>query len=354
MDRIALAPNVKRKRRKLILNAFEAPKPIKLRIRQAQCPGDIVALTAAIRDLHICYPRWFITDVRTTAESIFENNPYVTKIDLDDKDVIEYVASYELVHSSCEGAHHFIHGFIKDFNDCFGLNIEATALKGDIHISDQEKSWFSQIYEILGKDVPYWIINAGSKSDYTCKQWEQTRFQEVVDALPDITFVQVGAKDDGHNHNSLHGDNVIDLVGKTDIRQLIRLVYHSAGALTCVSFLMHLTAAIEMHPRYRRRNRPCVVLAGGREPSIWEMYTNHAYLHTCGMLPCCDNGGCWCSRVEPIGDGDSKDRENLCLLPVVGKSGQKIPSCMDLINVEEVVNKIKMYHLMYNYNLETK
>ena len=50
-------------------------------------------------------------------------------------------------------------------------------------------------------------------------------------------------------------------------------------------------------------------------------------------------GGCWKSRVVPLGDGDEKDKpENLCL-DVVGK----LPRCLDMITVETVIDRVKMY-----------
>ena len=42
--------------------------------------GDIVLLTAAVRDLHRCYPGKFATDVRTSFPELWENNPYLTKL----------------------------------------------------------------------------------------------------------------------------------------------------------------------------------------------------------------------------------------------------------------------------------
>jgi hypothetical protein len=35
-------------------------------------------LTAAVRDLHRCYPNQFLTDVRTCYPEVWENNPYLT------------------------------------------------------------------------------------------------------------------------------------------------------------------------------------------------------------------------------------------------------------------------------------
>jgi hypothetical protein len=57
------------------------------------------------------------------------------------------------------------------------------------------------------------------------------------------------------------------------------------------------------------------------------------------MLPCCDNGGCWKSRVVPLGDGDDKDRpEELCVDVVGG-----LPRCMDMITADDVIRRIELY-----------
>jgi len=323
---------------RVIDNPNKAPR--KIILEHYLSPGDVVVMTAAIRDLHLSNPGKFITDVRTSCSAIFENNPYVTHIDDDGGGVTKIKAEYNLIHECNEGAHHFIHGFAQDLEKQLGVNIHVSKLKGDIHISDDEKSWYSQIHEILGKDVPYWIVDAGSKNDYTAKQWEPQRFQQVVSSCPDITFVQIGAEE--HNHAPLEGDNLINLIGKTDMRQLIRLIYNSYGVITPVSLPMHLAAAIEMHPRFKRKTRPCIVIAGGREPSVWEAYTNHAYLHTCGMLSCCDNGGCWKSRTVPLDDKDDKNK-SLCVYPVKTDSGVFIPRCLDMITAAEVILNIKRY-----------
>jgi ADP-heptose:LPS heptosyltransferase len=297
-------------------------------------------MTAAIRDLHLSNPGKFVTDVRTPADALFENNPYITRLDDNDPDVEKIRMEYPLIHESNQGAHHFIHGFAQFLEKKLRVHIHVSKLKGDIYISDEEKGWYSQFREIMGEDAPFWIINAGSKDDFTAKQWDHDRYQEVVNKLPNTFFVQVGASE--HNHRLLEGNNVIDLVGKTDLRQFVRLIYHSYGVITPVSMAMHLAAAIEPHPRYNKKSRPCVVIAGGREPMIWEAYTNHAYLHTCGMLDCCDEGGCWKSRTVPLGDGDPKDHESLCVYPVKVRNGH-VPKCLDMIKADDVVRKVQDY-----------
>ena len=87
------------------------------------------------------------------------------------------------------------------------------------------------------------------------------------------------------------------------------------------------------------RNRPCVVVAGGREPPHWTAYPHHQFLHTVGALACCDDGGCWKSRTVPLGDGDCKDEPNELCVDVVGG----LPRCMDLITADEVIGRIETY-----------
>jgi len=307
----------------------------KLVLRNFQSPGDIVMLTAAVRDLHRTYPGRFQTDVRTSCPHLWENNPYITPLNERDDEVEVVDCEYPLIHRSNDLPYHFIHAFIDFLNERLDLSIRPTSFHGDIHVSALEKSWYSQIEEIVKVRLPFWIVVAGGKLDYTTKWWNRTRYQQVVDHFLDtIMFVQVG--EEGHYHPPLR--NVIDLRGKTDLRQLVRLVYHAQGVLCPVTLLMHLAAAVEVGPGMPR-HRPCVVIAGGREPTHWEAYPHHQFLHRAGALPCCEHGGCWKSRVLPLGDGDEKDApENRCVDVV-----DELPRCMDLITADDVIRAIEVY-----------
>ncbi|MBT8595640.1 glycosyltransferase family 9 protein [Polynucleobacter paneuropaeus] len=319
----------------------------KLILKNFQSPGDIVMLTAALRDLHLSNSGQFLTDVRTPCGPLWENSPWITALDEKDPEVEVIECDYPLIDQSNTGPWHFIHGFSQFLANRLGVKVTPTEFKGDIHISDVEKSWISQIAEIAGQELPFWIITAGGKTDFTIKWWDSERYQKVVDHFKGkVFFVQVGAKE--HNHPALKG--VLDLRGKTDLRQLVRLMYHAQGVLAPVTFLMHLAAAVETKVGMPK-NRACVVIAGGREPSQWEAYPQHQFIHTNGALFCCDNGGCWKSRTVPIGDGDPKDNpENLCT-DVVDK-GAKIqdltrrylPKCMDIISAQTVIERIQMYY----------
>ncbi len=299
-------------------------------------PGDIVAMTAAVRDIHLAYPGRFRTDVRTTAMEIWEHNPYITSLRDDDSSVRHIEMHYDLINSSNEGSYHFLHAMTFHLEKELGLRIPLTKLKGEIYLSDEEKTWSSQVASHpYGWDKDFWIVMAGGKSDIECKWWDPARYQSVVDAFSGcIQFVQCGER--SHFHKPLN--NVINLVGKTTTRQFIRLVYHSSGILCPITFAMHLAVAVPTKPE-RLKNRPCVVIAGGREPAQWAAYPHHRFLNVNGSLPCCDQGGCWKGKCR-VGLKDG----NACHYPVEMASGTTIAKCMEMIEVEDVCRSIDQYH----------
>ena len=308
----------------------------KLVLKCSLSPGDIVMLTAAVRDLHQCYPGQIQTDVRTLCPDLWLNNPYVTAVDDKRQDCEHIECSYPLLNRCETLPYHCLHGFVEFLNDRLGLQIRPTRYAGDIHLSRQEKLWYSQVQELTGEATPFWLLCAGGKYDATVKWWSPERFQEVVDHFKGrIAFVQVGQR--GHHHPRL--DGVIDLRGRTTLRELIRLVYHAQGVLCPVTCLMHLAAAVEPKPG-ATGVRPCVVIAGGREPVHWEAYPGHQFIHTIGALPCCARSGCWKDRVVPLGDGDERDRPARLCVNVAGK----LPRCMDMISAQEVIQRIERYY----------
>ncbi|HXI53173.1 MAG TPA: glycosyltransferase family 9 protein [Candidatus Saccharimonadales bacterium] len=303
-----------------------------------QCPlalGDIVLLTAAVRDLHQAYPGRFLTDVRSHYPELWQGNPYLSPLTAGDDRVEVIDCDYPLIQLANRAPYHCLHGFIEFLNERLGLHIRPSLMKGDLYLSAEEKAAPSPLRQLLGVEVPFWILVAGGKYDYTIKWWSSRRFQEVVDALRGrVQFVQVGRERD--YHPSLNG--VIDLCGQTSVRSLVQLVYHAQGVLCPVTGMMHLAAAVEPEPG-ANGPRPCVVIGGGREPVHWEAYPHHQFIHTIGALDCCRDGGCWRSRTRALGDGDSRDApENLCR-DVAGD----LPRCMDLIDSAEVVRRIELY-----------
>ena len=299
-------------------------------------PGDIVVMTAAIRDLKRAYPSDFVIDVTTACDRLFDFNPFITKFNHADADVWRIRPEYPLIHRVGKVPCHFLDGYAQDLGQQLGRPFPLTEFKGDVYLSDEEKGWISQVEEITGDKRPYIIVNAGSKNDFTAKQYSRARYQQVVDECKDLTFVQVGEAD--HNHTPLTGDNVINLLGKTDVRQFVRLMYHAWMVITPSSFAMHLSAAV---PPPQGGVRPCIVIGGGRENVTWQLLPGHIYLGQNAGLKCATPNGCWKSRVVPLDDGDDEKNSSLCERPVDDGAGQIIPACLEQISVYDIVRAIR-------------
>lgn len=324
----------------------------KIILNNHQSPGDILMLTATVRDIKKKYGDSILIDVDTSCGQLWENNPYITKLDPKDKTVQVIKAEYPLINQSNNAPYHFIHGFSQYLESKLGISFPLTDFKGDVHISDDEKNWMSQIEELGIKD-DFWIVYAGGKYDFSAKWVNPDTYQEVIDYFKgQITFVQVGEK--SHWHSNLK--NCINLVGETDLRQLVRLTYHSVGVLSPVTFGMHAAAAVPVKEG-KPKNRAGVIIAGGREPQQWECYPHHRFLSNNGALPCCDNGGCWKSRVTLIKDNDEKNNEDkLCFYPITISPKSEYPKdmidgdlkvakCIDMIKPRHIIEAIESYYI---------
>jgi len=320
----------------------EVRVPVKLMLFQDLAPGDAIILSAAVRDLKQAWGARFLIDVRTPYPEIFAHNPYLTPLDTLDSEVVKVRTHYTYWIARCnELPTHFVSAIRMDLEQRLGLVINQGPFQGDLHLTEAERIEPNLAEKALGAGRPYWVIDAGGKWDFTVKWWEFARYQQVVERLPEVQFVQIGRND--HVHSRLQGSNVLNLIGKTNLRELLRVIYGADGVITPISLPMHAAAAVPVHPRTKHRPY-CVVLAGGREPPQWEQYPAHAYLHVCGRLSCCRDGGCRKCRVETLKDGKSFDSpDKLCRQPVASLSQQIIPRCMAMITVEDVVRCVREY-----------
>jgi hypothetical protein len=290
-----------------------------------QSPGDVMTMTAAVESLVTVYPgRWSI-GVGGTALEIWENNPHVKRADPNEPGAFNIKMEYPAIHRSNQHHIPFLGAYTEFLGSVLGVSIPLTTNRPHLYLSDEEKTWMNQVSEMAGgRAIQYCIVDAGVKADYTTKQWPIEYYQTVVDETKHKTqWVQIGSLE--HDHPLLN--NVIDLRGKTDTRQLIRLVYNSRGAIGPVTFLQHLCAAFE---------KPYVCLLGGREPVTWVTYPLQHTLHTMGQLECCAHTACWRSRV--VGEGDS-----LCVQPVL-TGLRPVGRCMSMIHPNEAINLINRFN----------
>lgn len=306
-------------------------QPRKLIFHLHLSPGDVLCLTAAVYSLHKQHPGRFVTGVDTSCPHLWENNPNVAR--KEELEGAETVAVRNMLINHCnQRAVHVMQDYCDFLAHALQVPVPLMTNRPLVYVSDEEKGWMDQVQQETGRKQKFWLVNAGVKSDYTNKGWGQENFQRVVDILRGrVLFVQVGSVE--HRHKPLR--NVINFLGKTDQRQLVRLMYHADGALTGVSFLHHLAAALQ---------KPSVTLLGGREPATWNTYPRATLLHTGGALPgCCKELSielgwpCWKSRVVRLGDGQEQDN-SLCVNPVHGE--EPIPKCLAVFRPEEVAENI--------------
>src|SRR5487761_1849625 len=329
------------RRRCLPTNQFEICDSLmpgrRLIFRTFQSPGDVLMLTAAVRDLHMAAPGSFQTDIRTSADALWENNPLITRLNEHEAGVETIECHYPLVHQANARPYHFIHGYAQFLEQRLGVPIPLTRFSGDVYLSAEEKQRPLPFAE-LGLKEGFWIVIAGGKYDFTAKWWDPAGYQAVVDHFQArIQFAQCG--ESGHWHPRLK--NAVDLVGRTSLRDFVVLMHHAAGVLCPVTFAMHLAATVETRPG--RPRRPCVVVGGARQPAHWEQYPGHQFLHTVGSLPCCARDPCWRSRGPLVGDGDEKDRKDVCERPVQLTPELRIAQCMAMISPDDVIRAIERY-----------
>jgi len=363
----------------------EYKKDRKIVFKHSRALGDGLMMTAGLRDFHLLFPDIKV-NVESNQPSLWENNPYIdTSIKKEDPGVEFYKVGYPMVGNVNNSNMHFTSMFLFDMIAAADLH-EALPLRigefcaafangsvgdpsmgdtvknpdakepfislrnkysdfcknfmrqrGDVYLSEKEKT-YNMIKDVYGIEK-YWVVAPGGKRDCTTKIWDWRRFQTVIDYFDGlIKFVVIGRSD--HLVEKLN--NVIDLTDKfnEEVRGLIPLVYHSEGCVSGLSFLMHMAAAIP--PKKGKARKPCVVLAGGREPSGWTAYTNHRHLHTNGALECCDNGGCWQARVIPIAK-DPDHNKRLCHKTITD-NGRTVAKCMDMISAQDVIRAIEMYY----------
>jgi hypothetical protein len=309
-----------------------------LLLENNQAPGDILMMTCAVRDLHKHYPAQFSTGIVTKCPDIWRNNPLVIQADRSKKLTHLRLGYTTSIQQSNNRFAHFSTGFVQDLSEKLGVRIRLTDMRPDLYLSDDE-----QDPAITGITGPYWVVLAGGKADFTNKIWDPALYQRVVDLLPDVKVVQAGAA--GHRHTALK--RVVNMVGKTTLRQFMLLIRHSSGVICPITCAMHFAAAF---------NKPCIVIAGGREPWWWEAYTAstwavnipntvvpvsfmpHAYCHTIGLMDCCKQGGCWRNGVS-----DMKVKARNCHMPSKGPTIAQ-PSCMLKIKPELIASIVQLYN----------
>lgn len=299
----------------------------KLILSQRQSPGDYLCCLAAVESLHIQYPGRFLTDLHCIYPALFDNHPNITRMNRNEGRHIQMQCPN--IHKSHLQNVHFLATWCSFLGEQLQLPLELKVTHPTIYLSDEEKA--------LPRRRGTWLINSSYKSDCEAKWWGHSRYQALVDAMPEIHFIQVG--ESFHNWQELKGPHVECMVGKTngDCRALIRLASQVDGGVGGVTFVGHVMAAL---------SKPYVCI-NTREPPWFTSYPTQTTLSSMGKLPCCKEKSCWASAVSPKGTG------NKCQLPVLA-NGEWTPGCAELITVATVAEAIRSYKLVVGNEFDSR
>lgn len=304
--------------------------------------GDVLVLSALVRDLALAYPNQYAVDVCSSLPELWLNNPYITKFS--EEEIRTDVEQLKLDYRNAllrigKSNKHFLCAFHDEFEAQTNIHVPLLYPRPDYHLSEEEKK-----PPVSGR---YWVVLSGGKSDFVTKHWIYRRWQQVVNILRNygLRFVQVGGVGvvgkTVHFHPRL--ENTLCLAGFTTVRDMARLIYHAEGVICNITGAMHIAAALE---------KPCVVIGGGREEWWWIAYTagignfgaelredvriSHKHLHTIGLLDCCKQRGCWKDNLDV-------DSPVCCKYPL-DIDGQIAPKCMDMISTEHVIEAVMSYY----------
>jgi len=284
--------------------------PDEIVFKNRQAFGDILTLTAGVRDFKTAFPNTKV-GVITTAMHIWDHNPHIDHNFKDTDKILDVGPGFATNKSNLWNLH-MCNAFRVDIENKLKISYTQGAIRPDIWMTEEEYKRPPLI------DEPYWIFIYGGEPGWPAKQYH--RWQEVINLLKDdIKIVQLGVK--GHPYP--HLENTIDYIGKTEdrntgIRDLFNLFLHSQGSLGLVSMHMHLSAAF---------GNPCVVVAGAREPAWFTNYFGHQYIQSNGTMFCGEHTSCWKCKLEGC--------RNL---------NNKIPKCVEIIEPEEIAEGVRKYY----------
>ena len=305
-------------------------------------------MTALVRDLHLQYQSKYDIGVDTNSPAVWDNNPYIKPITEGRRIVLSWIAASKcrsIVQLGNVGVmKHILAWYHYDFTRQTGIPVTVSEPKPDLHLTQEELQPI-----ISGR---YWIVMGGGKQDMTNKLWRPEWYQDVIDQLrvEGLRFVQCGAASSLDIQTPL--DNCINLAGQTNIREFFSLIQRAEGVICPVTSAVHIAAAF---------NKPCVVVAGGREDPWFEWYgagfeafgencpppkVEHQFLHTIGLLPCCKRYGCWKRRTVPIEARDMHPSRltDVCSDPVRLADSRSYAHCMELITPSHVAEAVMQYY----------
>jgi hypothetical protein len=213
--------------------------------------GDTVVMTGVVRCIAEDLGCRVIVYVKQN-DDIFLHNPHVLfcrsyeKMNRLEKTLIKsgldilhgsHIAKYHPQMRDLEGylLSHREHSIVTNSRHIPGLQYRT--LRTEIAFDDEERE---RLGRVLALPPSYAVIKPTGKTSVTTKkEWGLENFQTLIDAFPDVVWVQPGAPDEPLL------DGVIDLRGKTTLRELFYLIANARFTLAIEGLYNHIAGAFE-------------------------------------------------------------------------------------------------------------
>lgn len=233
--------------------------------------GDTLVTTNFFKDFHNQYPNYKIyykvdsnvPYVVNQKIEIFKNNPNVKIFNGEQIDKIIKYNCGKFLEDSKKSNNIMNHSLYEIFKEETGINVKQNTFYTDVYLTNEEQSDSILNRFNIPKNKPICLICAGYHPLInTVKYIGTKKLQHIVNELHEkITFVQIGDTGNGYKQNILN--HTINLINKTNIRDLFSLAYQSRFIITGLHALL-IIASINS-----KIQRDIYVFQGCRENLFW-------------------------------------------------------------------------------------
>lgn len=287
--------------------------------------GDTFVASGLIRDLHRSNPDIRISVTGNSPDEALLGLPgYLPGGNFDDTPELLIDYKPTRLRARTDPAARYFYSAQDAFEAVTGVAVDRGRPRPEIVLTDVERT--------RPYPYPYAVVAAGSKVDIPVKQFPLRLFRDVIDRTRTMNWKQIGLVHDGRfAHRQTALDGAENMLGRTSLRKLIRLIAHADVVLCHVSLPLVIASAL---------NVPCVVLAGGRETASLFRDAGLEYLDTIGRLPCCETAGCYrAAALTGVKPGNYPEQW-LCVDPVDVPGDRPVGRCTTLIGVRDVLDAL--------------
>jgi ADP-heptose:LPS heptosyltransferase len=215
--------------------------------------GDQICMSSVIRLINEQYP--FRIVVISSFPELFDNNPrlwrnfgvkvnyvgsYIAKI-------LRFVTGERIENFLFKSDLYSMEEYMREKNSKlhlaevhamhFKIFIDFHEITNELYLSEQEIKKYQKKFNLPNT---FSLIQPNPKTTYTPnKQWGIGKYQEVVNQLNQINWIQVGVADD------IVMDNVENYVGKTSLRELAFLIKNAEFILADEGLLNHIASSVD-------------------------------------------------------------------------------------------------------------